>query len=239
MTDLSIVIPAYNEALRLPATLAAWDAFLASRDGASEVIVVDDGSRDDTRVVAEAFAAGHDRFRVVAQPANRGKGAAVRAGMLAATGAYRFYVDADMNIAPENIDRALAILGGGADAVIARRSLADYASTERSFSRVGAGALVQVTRRTLVLPTITDTQAGFKGFRAALAERIFRLATVDGFAFDIEVLYLARRAGARIVQMPVRVEYREGSTFDVRKHLRPFLGDIVRVRRNALARRYR
>jgi dolichyl-phosphate beta-glucosyltransferase len=159
--------------------------------------------------------------------------------MLAATGEYRFYVDADMNIAPFHVDPALALLRSGvADVVTGKRSLAAYAETEKSAARLAAGAAVQATRRLLVLPVISDTQAGFKGFTADCARRVFEKATVDSFAFDIEVLYLARRMGARIAEMPVSVEFRDESTFDVGRHLPPFIEDIWRIRMNAWKGRY-
>ena len=232
--DLSIVVPAYNEERRLQPTIDGWATWMDGFNGSVELVVSDDGSRDGTAALVERAAARDSRVRLNRLPRNRGKGAAVRSGMLAATGDYRFYVDADMNIAPSHIDPALALLrSGAADVVTGKRSLSDYAETERSITRLAAGAAVQATRRTLLLPVITDTQAGFKGFAAEWAEKVFRKTTIDGFAFDIEVLYLARRMGARIIQMPVDVEFRDASTFNVATHLKPFLGDIWKVRRNA------
>ena len=237
--DLSIVVPAYNEERRLGPTLAGWTEWIDGFDGSAELVVSDDGSSDGTAALVQAAATRDARIRLNRLPANRGKGAAVRSGMLAAGGDYRFYVDADMNIAPAHTEPALAMLRAGvADVVTGKRSLAAYADTERSVARLAAGAAVQATRRGLLLPVIRDTQAGFKGFTAQWAERIFRRASVDGFAFDIEVLYLARRLGARVVEMPVDVEFRADSTFDVSRHLRPFLGDIWRVRMNAWRGRY-
>ena len=237
--DLSIVVPAYNEERRLGPTLAGWAQWMDGFDGSAELVVSDDGSSDGTAALVQAAATRDARIRLNRLPANRGKGAAVRSGMLAARGDYRFYVDADMNIAPAHTEPALAMLRAGvADVVTGKRSLAAYADTERSVARLAAGAAVQATRRGLLLPVIRDTQAGFKGFTAQWAERIFRQASVDGFAFDIEVLYLARRLGARVVEMPVDVEFRADSTFDVSRHLRPFLGDIWRVRMNAWRGRY-
>lgn len=237
--DLSIVVPAYNEERRLGPTLAGWTEWMDGFDGSAELVVSDDGSSDGTAALVQAAATRDARIRLNRLPANRGKGAAVRSGMLAAGGDYRFYVDADMNIAPAHTEPALAMLRAGvADVVTGKRSLAAYADTERSVARLAAGAAVQATRRGLLLPVIRDTQAGFKGFTAQWAERIFRRASVDGFAFDIEVLYLARRLGARVVEMPVDVEFRADSTFDVSRHLRPFLGDIWRVRMNAWRGRY-
>ncbi|MEX1174826.1 MAG: glycosyltransferase, partial [Mycobacterium sp.] len=158
--------------------------------GSVELVVSDDGSSDGTAALVEAASAADQRIRLNRLPHNRGKGAAVRSGMLAAAGDYRFYLDADMNIAPSHVEPALAMLRAGvADMVTGKRSLAAYAETERSLSRLAAGAAVQATRRGLLLPVIRDTQAGFKGFTAGWAERVFSKATVDGFAFDIEVLY--------------------------------------------------
>jgi dolichyl-phosphate beta-glucosyltransferase len=237
--DLSIVIPAYNEERRLTPTLAGWSAWMDGFGGSVEVVVSDDGSRDGTPDLVESAATRDRRIRLNRLPQNQGKGGAVRSGMLAATGDYRFYVDADMNIAPVNVDPALAMLrNGNADLVTGKRSLASYAETERSLTRLAAGAAVQASRRGLLLPVIRDTQAGFKGFTAQWAQRVFDRATIDGFAFDIEVLYLARRLGARIIELPVEVEFRGESTFDVSRHLKPFLSDIWQVRKNAWRGRY-
>lgn len=237
--DVSIVVPAYNEERRLQPTLDGWAAWMDGFDGTAEVVVSDDGSTDGTAALVERAAAADPRMRLNRLPGNRGKGAAVRAGMLAATGDYRFYVDADMNIAPFHVDPALALLRSGvADMVTGKRSLGSYAATEQSPARLAAGAAVQVTRRVLVLPVITDTQAGFKGFTAELAQGVFGATTIDGFAFDIEVLYLARRMGATIAEMPVAVEFRDESTFDVARHLPPFIEDIWRIRMNAWRGRY-
>ena len=236
--DLSIVIPAYNEERRLTPTLEGWRTWLNTFDGSAEVIVSDDGSSDGTPGLVERFAAHDHRFRLNRLPENQGKGGAVRSGMLAATGAYRFYVDADMNIAPWHVEPALALLGSVADVVTGKRSLSEYANAEQSASRLAAGAAVQVARRILVLPVISDTQAGFKGFTAEWAEKVFAKAVVNSFAFDIEVLYLARRMGARIAEMPVSVEFRDESTFDVSRHLPPFIRDIYGIRMNAWRGRY-
>jgi dolichyl-phosphate beta-glucosyltransferase len=240
---VTVVIPAYNEASRLPPTLAGWRAFLARQPYPAEVLVVDDGSRDETSRVVQELAAGQGKRPGQGQPAlrlltlgqNQGKGGAVRAGVLGAAGAHIFYVDADLNVAPDNLVPALAYLTGGYDVVAGQRRLRTYAATERSPGRVFAGALVQAARRLLVLPVIRDTQCGFKGFRAAIAREVFERARIRSFAFDIEVLYLAHRLGARIKELPVDVAFRPGSSYSLRRHLQPFLRDIVRIRRNAMA----
>jgi glycosyltransferase involved in cell wall biosynthesis len=231
---VSIVIPAYNEARRLAATLAGWREFLGAQAYAWEILVVDDGSTDATAAVAEASGA-----RVIRLQPNEGKGGAVRTGVLAAEGQFIAYADADMNVAPAHLQEARRRLevGGGADLVAGRRELAQYAAAEGPI-RLLAGGLVQLTRRVVVMSAIRDTQCGFKVFRRELGRAIFARARVRSFAFDIEVLFLARKLGARIVEMPVSTTYRAESTFSVRKHLPLFLKDIVQIRLNDLLGRY-
>jgi|ERR1051326_267198 glycosyltransferase involved in cell wall biosynthesis len=229
---VSVVIPAYNEARRLPSTLAGWRAYLATQPSDSEIVVVDDGSTDDTATVASGLAT-----RVIRLAPNRGKGGAVKAGVLAADGEVIAYADADLNIAPEHLTEALRLLETGADLVAGRRDLAEYAAAEGGV-RLLAGGLVQLTRRTLVMSSIRDTQCGFKVFRRELARAVFNRTRITSFAFDIEVLFLARRLGARIVELPVRTTYRGESTFNVRRHLPRFLSDIVQIRLNVLNRKY-
>jgi glycosyltransferase involved in cell wall biosynthesis len=230
---VSVVIPAYNEARRLPVTLAGWRAFLDVQDFDSEIVVVDDGSRDSTAHIAAA--AG---VRVLRLECNQGKGGAVRAGMLSASGEVIAYADADMNVAPTYLGEALRLLEGGADLVVGRRNLSEYATAEGPL-RLFAGGLVQLTRRALVMSAIRDTQCGFKVFRADLARAVFERTLIRSFAFDIEALYVAKRLGAHIVELPVSTTFRADSTFNVRKHLPVFLRDIVQIRTNALAGRYR
>lgn len=229
--EISIVIPAYNEERRLPATLRAWQTYLNGAGLDWQLVVVDDGSRDGTVAAAEAFAAEEPRITVLRQPRNMGKGAAVRAGMLAAGGAFAFYTDADLNVAPDTTQRFLARIRAGADIVVGTRSARRYAATERSVARVTAGLLIQGLRRALLFRDVRDTQCGFKAFTRQAAAAVFSRTTVDGFAFDIEALFIARKLGMRVVQVPVDVVFRPGSTYSVRRHLLPFLRDIVRVKR--------
>jgi glycosyltransferase involved in cell wall biosynthesis len=230
---VSVVIPAYNEARRLPATLVAWREFLSGQPFEWEVVVADDGSKDATASVAAEAGA-----RVVALNPNRGKGGAVKAGMLSATGDAMAYVDADLNISPRYLLNALQLLESGADLVAGQRSLSEYGSAEGPV-RLLAGGLVQLARRVLVIASPRDTQCGFKVFRGDLARAVFERTLITSFAFDIEVLFLAKRMGARIAEMPVTTSYRDESTFNVRKHLPRLLSDIVQIRRNDLAGVYR
>ena len=228
--DVSVAIPAYNEHQRLPATLERWLAFLAAQPYAAELLVVDDGSSDPTPSVVREFAADHPNLRLIQLPANRGKGAAVKAGMLAATGARVFYADADLNVSPEHIGPFLALLDGGYDVVIGSRSSRQYSATERSVSRIMAGLLIQVVRRSFVLPVFRDTQCGFKGFTRDAARAIFTACTISSFAFDIEVLFLARKIGFKVKEVRVGIERREGSTYSLRKHFLPFVRDVMQIR---------
>ena len=230
---VSVVIPAYNEERRLPATLEAWRGFLDHQSYSAELLVVDDGSRDRTAGVAEA-----PGVLVLRLEQNQGKGAAVRVGMLRAVGDVMGYADADMNVDPAYLSPALSLVADGADVVIGSRGLAEYASAE-GVSRLLAGGLVQVTRRALVLRGVRDTQCGFKFFRRHVGRAVFERSRIQSFAFDVEALFLARKLGARIVELPVSTVYRPESTFDVRRHLPRFLADVVQIRRNDLAGLYR
>lgn len=244
MPTLSVVIPAYNEARRLPHTLDAWLAFATRQPYDFDLLVADDGSSDETPSLVQDYAQHHPEVKLVKLPSNQGKGGAVKAGMLAALaggaggGDFLFYADADLNISPDHVPAALRHLQNGADVVAGQRSLASYAGQERSFARLAAGAAVQASRRAIVLPVIRDTQCGFKGFRRPIARAIFERTLIRSFAFDIEVLFLARQLHATIVELPVTTEYRAESTYVLRKHLLPFLGDIVRIRLNHLRGRY-
>jgi dolichyl-phosphate beta-glucosyltransferase len=231
---LSVVLPAYNEEERLPETLARWTEYLSAQDYGWEIVVSDDGSRDNTARVAEAFASSHPGVRVLRAERNRGKGGAVRAGMLAARGDAILFADADLGIPARFTAAALQTLATGADIATGERSLRTYAKEERSIARVLAGAAVQISRRLLGLTFIRDSQCGFKAFRRDAAHAIFRKTVIDSFAFDIEMLYLARRLKKRVIAFPVEMSFRSGSTFDVKKHLPRFLKDILRTRLNAL-----
>ncbi len=176
--------------------------------------------------------------RVIRLDPNRGKGAAVRAGVLAAEGDVIAYADADMNVAPSHLGSALELIERGAALVAGQRNLAEYAAAEGPV-RLLAGGLVQLTRRLLVMSSVRDTQCGFKVFRRDLAMAVFRRTRINSFAFDIEVLFVARRLGARVVEMPVTTTYRSESTFSVRRHLPRFLRDIAQIRLNDVAGRYR
>jgi dolichyl-phosphate beta-glucosyltransferase len=198
---LSVVIPAYNEALRLPATLARVREHLAARGVAHEILVVDDGSSDATADVARA--AG-DVVRVLRHEANRGKGCAVRRGMLAARGERRLMTDADLSTPIEELARLEAEIERGFDVAIGSRAVPGARiEVHQPAYREAMGRLFNVLVQALLLPGLSDTQCGFKLFTAPAAETAFGACRLDGFSFDVEALYVARRHGLRVAEVPV------------------------------------
>jgi len=198
---LSVVIPAFNEARRLPATLARVGEHLAAQGRPHEILVVDDGSSDGTADVARS--AGAD-VRVLRHEPNRGKGYAVRRGMLAATGARRLMTDADLSTPIEELARLEAELDRGWDVAIGSRAVAGArVEVHQPAYREAMGRVFNVLVQVLLLPGLADTQCGFKLFTAGAADAAFRACRLDGFSFDVEALYVARLRGLRIAEVPV------------------------------------
>ncbi|MDB4961866.1 MAG: putative glycosyltransferase [Myxococcales bacterium] len=227
--DLSVVVPAYNEAQRLPPTLERLHAFLSSQPLRYEIIVVDDGSKDETCAVVEQAMTRISHLRLVRQMPNAGKGAAVRRGMLAATGQIRVMCDADCSMPPEQLPRLLApIIACRAEIAIGSR-YADGAKTDvkqPAYRVLWSRLCNKVIQRSLV-PGIRDTQCGFKAFTAEAARDLFKRATINGWAFDLEILALALRRG--FVVEEVGVEWKD----DNRSRINP-LSDMWKVIREAL-----
>ena len=208
----SVIIPAYDEAERLPAYLREVVAFFEERGKPYEVIVVDDGSRDATRERVRELEAAHPRLRLIALPQNRGKGHAVRVGMVNARGAFRLFADADGATPIVELKRLEPALEAGADIVIGSRALADPAvSVQARVHRVWAGRLFNWLVARLGLQGIADSQCGFKCFRAAAAEHLFRAIRTDGYGFDVELLLLAQRRGYRIAEVAINWADQPGS----------------------------
>jgi dolichyl-phosphate beta-glucosyltransferase len=220
-----VVIPAYNEGRRLPPTLEKIRRHLSGRP--HEVLVVDDGSADDT--AARAAEAG---ARVVRNEGNRGKGYSVRRGMLLARGARRLMTDADLSTPIEDLDRLMAKMDEGYDVVIASRALpGSNIEVRQSWYRENVGRLFNLCVRVVALPGLQDTQCGFKLFSAGAAEEAFAAARLDGFSFDVEALFVARRRGYRIAEVPVTWRNDEATRVDTFKGAVAFL-DLARIRLN-------
>ncbi len=235
ITALSIVIPAYNEARRLPPYLQAIITYLNQRQLATEILVVDDGSSDETATLVGQFAAAHPMVRLIRLPQNQGKGAAVRAGMQAAQGGLRLLADADGATPIQELERLEAAIASGADLAIGSRTLA---SRDRRY-RVAArphrtlmGNLFNRMVRRLGIGNIHDTQCGFKLFRDTVAEDLFSVARVDGYGFDLELLHVAQRRGYRIAEVPINWADQPGSKVRVLRDGLRMLREMLAVRRN-------
>jgi dolichyl-phosphate beta-glucosyltransferase len=234
--QLSVVIPAYNEAARLPATLAAIKRFLDGASLSHEILVVDDGSSDDTSARAQAALPGG--VRVLRNETNRGKGFSVRRGMQEATGARRLMSDADLSTPIQELPRLMQKLDEGFDVAIASRALPGaQVVVHQPYFRENVGRLFNLMAQALLLPGLQDTQCGFKLWSGAAAREGFARARIDGFSFDVEVLYLARRRGRRIAEVPVTWRNDAASRVTLLRGSAAFL-DLLRIRGNALAGRY-
>jgi dolichyl-phosphate beta-glucosyltransferase len=227
MTGLSLILPCYNEADRLPATLATYLAHLPDGPDAAEVLVVDDGSTDATAEVAQAAAAGDARVRVLRSRPNHGKGFAVRTGMLAAAGKLLAFTDADGAYGPRDLERVVRALSAAPVAIGTRGPDAAAPLARRVASRAFNHALHLISD----LP-FTDTQCGLKGFRREAAYQLFGRATVDGFAFDVELLLLTRRLGLPVAEVPVCAQACSGSRVRVLADGLRMLGEVWSVRRD-------
>ncbi len=230
---LSIIIPAYNEEHRLPGTLQAIHDFLAGQPYTAEVLVIENGSTDATLAVAQGFAARLPYLRVFHEDV-RGKGWAVRRGMLAAVGAYRFICDADLSMPITEVNRFLPPqLPGDVDIAIASREAPGARRYGEPEFRHLAGRAFNLLVRLLALPGLQDTQCGFKMFRAAVAEDLFRHQTIYGWTFDVEILFIARRRGYKIVEIPIPWYFNPESKVRMWRDARQMFLDVLKIRRNA------
>jgi len=229
---LSLIIPAYNEAERLPTTLQQVADYLKSQPYASEVLVIENGSQDNTFAIAQDFIKDHKNFSSQ-RTTHRGKGLAVRQGMLAAKGEYRMMLDADLSMPVDQIHRFLPPSQQDSDIVIASREAPGAIRYHEPGYRHIGGRMINTMIRIMALPGLQDTQCGFKSFRAKVAEDLFSRQTIMGWAFDVEILYIARLRGYSIVELPIPWYFSEQS------HLRPIYDalhifyDLLRIRINA------
>lgn len=234
---LSIIIPARNEEMRLPDTLEKIHAYLNRQTYQAEIIVVENGSTDRTLPIAQDYAARLPH--VSALHSSPGKGEAVKKGMLAAQGDYRFICDADLSMPIDEVSRFLPPNAPDAEICIGSReapgSVRYNEPSYRHFTGRGFNTLV----RWLLLPGLQDTQCGFKCFRGAVAEQIFPLQTISGWTFDVEVLYIAHLHGWRIVEVPINWYYNPGSKIRVLQDSWGMFSDLIKIRRNARRGLYR
>ncbi|HJT20978.1 MAG TPA: dolichyl-phosphate beta-glucosyltransferase [Nitrospira sp.] len=232
---LSIVIPAYNEADRILPYLNSIAAYLESRNHPYEVLVVDDGSEDGTAAVVERFSQSHAEVELIRLPARKGKGAAVRRGMQAAVGQFQLFTDADGATPIEELARLEDAIARGADLAIGSRALAsrlpDFLVQARLYRTILGGLFNQAVRQGGI-QGISDTQCGFKLFRRTVAGDLFGVSTIDGYGFDLEVLYVAQRRGYRIAEVPVNWADQPGSKVRVLRDGLAMMRELAIIRQN-------
>ena len=234
---ISIVVPAYNEAARIAATLETLCEHLQQRSWDWEIRVVDDGSTDRTASIAERFAADEPRLVVQREP-HRGKGGAVKAGLRAAHGWYRFMCDADLSMPISELKSFLPPLLDGYDVAIGTREGAAARRLGEPRSRHLVGRMFNLAVQRLVLPGIEDSQCGFKMFTARAVDAILPQVSVDGWAFDVEMLAIARVQGLRIVEVPIEWHYRSESRLSVGRDGLNMLREILAIRSRAASGGY-
>jgi dolichyl-phosphate beta-glucosyltransferase len=237
--ELSIIIPSYNEELRLPATLKQIAAYIRSANRDVEVIVVDDGSKDKTIAVGESFRDEISNLRVISNGQNRGKGYSVRHGMQEARGRIVLFTDADLSAPIEEVEKLMPSMQNHDVAIGSRAVDRSLISVHESHFREFAGIIFnKIVRLILRLPFV-DTQCGFKAFRREECKPIFELQTIERFGFDPELLYLARHNGLRSVEIPVRWAHSPATKVNMlRDSIQMFL-DVFIIRWNSLTGRYR
>ena len=231
------MIPAYNEETRLPRTLRQVFAFLEQQTYTYEVLVVENASTDRTLEIAREFGTGHTGLRVIHEE-QRGKGFAVQRGMLEAQGQFRFICDADLSMPIEEVNNFLPPLQNGFDIAIASREAPGAIRYNEPAYRHWGGRAVNLAIRMLILPGLNDTQCGFKCFRAETAEALFRQQTLHGWSFDIEILYLARRRGDRLIEIPIHWYFESESKVNAVRDAIHMVSDIFRIYMNDLRGRY-
>jgi dolichyl-phosphate beta-glucosyltransferase len=231
---LSVIVPAYNEENRLGPTLERVKEYLGQQDYTSEIIVVDNGSRDRTIEVAKAAGVG-----VLEEP-RRGKGAAVRTGLIAASGDYVLFSDADLSTPIEEVEKLLAARKTGYDVAIASRGLPESKLVKRQpWYREMVGRVGNLLVRLVAVRGIADTQCGFKLFPRDIAQRVFPAQRLTGAAFDVEVLFIVQHMGWRIAEVPVTWIDSPDTRFNRVRDSLDALKDLVRIRVNWLLGRYR
>jgi dolichyl-phosphate beta-glucosyltransferase len=230
---LSLIIPAHNEETRLTETLKQVFVFADKQSYSVEVLVVENGSLDRTFQIAQDFAAQHPQMRVL-QNAQSGKGRAIRQGMLAAQGEYRFMCDVDLSMPVGEINRFLPPVLKGYDIAIASREAPGAVRHEEPYYRHFVGRIYNGLIRTLALPGLQDTQCGFKCFTGKVAEDLFLRQTLTGWSFDVEVLFIARLLGYKVIEIPIHWYYNPHSKISVVRDSFKMGVDLLTIRLNAL-----
>ncbi len=228
--ELSVVVPCLDEASRLPASLASAEAYLGARGHEFELILVDDGSRDDTPDVIRAAARASSAVRGITLPRNRGKGRALAEGVRHSRGRLVLISDADFSAPMAELPKLERAIAQGADVAIGSRAAPGAREVDQPVHRRVMGKAFNLMVQALLLPGLWDTQCGFKLFRGDVARELFGALRTDGFAYDVEVLYRARRCGYRVSEVPVRWTNSPTTRVQAVRHSREMLADLLRIR---------
>ena len=226
---LSVVIPAFNEEERIASTLGDVVGYMRAQPYTWEVLVVDDGSSDQTATVVSSWATSAERVRVETVP-HGGKGWAVKGGMQSATGQYRFMCDADLAMPIEQLGVFLPYMEDGYDIVIGSRQIAGARRIGEPVARHIMGRVFNWAVRLLALSGFEDTQCGFKCFRGEVADELFSRQRTRGFGFDVEILYMAKKKGMRVVEIPIEWHHQDSSK------VRPLVDSFSMLRDTAMLR---
>ena len=237
--QISIVIPAYNESARIEMALARVLSCVYEREWDAEVLVVDDGSTDDTAAIVQRWMSKHPRLQLFENPGNRGKGYSVRNGLLQATGQIVMFTDADLSAPIEEAERLFRAIEDGADVAIGSRWLDKQRQTRHQplYRRFFGRCYNALTRLVMGLP-YKDTQCGFKAFRRSAARCIFPLQTIERWGFDPEILFIAQKLDFKIVEVPVTWGHDERSRISYLRDGSQMLREMVEIRSNSLRGRY-
>lgn len=237
---LSVIIPAYNEEKRVLSTLSKICAYLFTKDFPYEIIVVDDGSTDNTLQMVKNFASSDNHIVILINEQNSGKGYSVRKGMLSARGEYVFFTDADLSTPIEEIEKCLPYLINGYDVVIGSRSMPGSDILVRQpWYREKMGKIFNFMVNMVLLKGIIDTQCGFKGFKREAVKTVFNRCKIDGFSFDVEALYLSRKYNFKIKEIPIRWENSPLSKVSPIKHSLQMFKDLIGIKIKDLKGDYR
>jgi dolichyl-phosphate beta-glucosyltransferase len=231
--DLSIIVPALNEELRLPSAIRQLGGYLDANPASAEVLIVENGSTDQTLAIARGAAQADPRFRAIHLP-HRGKGRAIREGIKASHGRNVVLCDADFSMPVEEISELLRVVDDGADVAIGSREAPGARRIDEPAHRHLMGRVFNWLVRVIAVPGIADTQCGFKAFRGDVARNLFGRQRIDGWAFDVEILFLAGREGRVIREVPITWRYDPSSRVRAVRDTISMMRELFSIRWNAM-----
>lgn len=239
-TEYSIIIPAYNESARIGVTLNRILSFIQQKQWNAEVVVVNDGSHDDTQAIVHAYMEKNANLKLLENPGNRGKGYAVRNGMLHASGEILLFSDADLSAPIEEATKLFAAIHNKADIAIGSRWLKRDTQVRKQplYRQLGSRGFNLALRTILRLP-LKDTQCGFKAFTRPAAQMVFSPQKIERWGFDAEILYLGRKFGLKIEEVPVLWSHSSGTRLHPWRDGVHMIADVIRIRRNSIAGGYK